>query len=678
MKGFHLFIEITGKSGNKMLGIHSTYFLFIGAFVYLLIAIFNLKLGQNNREILIFFAFLLIIAMDLLLKTREHELYTISLTFSFFMISSLSFKKVMDKPSNFIENYSDYLIFLSFTTLIAAIFLLTRFKFITNTNILSVSIFIYQLVALLIFLVIFTKYYESYIFAINFNIKLLLFLYMITFFLISFNYSFNRLLIVYYGDQIAKFSFIFLLNNFLIYTFLMVFSLIKIGITINTLTTQLFDLRTIKKNEFKMLNIIRTLVLKNEEFEPTLESILEIACKFTKSDGGILFLYNEDEDEFYGKKIHDYVIPPFFVNEKLLENGDQINRIILSKRFRAEDHLFQSIINQEGVICVSNDVNDTSREYLRDLHQYAENIGALLAGKIMVDGKLFGIIVLERLFSNYSQDNVNSFRTICNFSSVLIKNINAKQLAKEKDRLTNEMKIAEQIQTSILPKNYSIPEYAISAMMKPADEVGGDYYDIITGPDDNYWLNIGDVTGHGVTAGLIMMMLQTVSLTTINNIPGISPKDLFINCNSILCHNIKDRLLLDQFITACFFKFNKDGTFSFSGAHEDILIYRHASKEVEIIETKGVWLGLLEDIEEQTQLNSFKLEKNDVLLIFTDGVIELSNEYDEQYDIKRLVNFLKVNGKNKPEDISRILMQELETFKNEQKDDITFIVAKKE
>jgi sigma-B regulation protein RsbU (phosphoserine phosphatase) len=136
--------------------------------------------------------------------------------------------------------------------------------------------------------------------------------------------------------------------------------------------------------------------------------------------------------------------------------------------------------------------------------------------------------------------------------------------------------------------------------------------------------------------------------------------------------------MVDHFITTCFTKLDPEGNGSFAGAHLDILIYRSEKKRVERIVTDGIWLGIVPDIREHTSEGTFKLGQGDLLFLYTDGVVEIANNKHEQYEMGRLVRFLERNGDKPPETVAGLLVKELEAFQDEQKDDFTFLVIKKE
>jgi len=245
-----------------------------------------------------------------------------------------------------------------------------------------------------------------------------------------------------------------------------------------------------------------------------------------------------------------------------------------------------------------------------------------------------------------------------------------------------EMQIATDIQMALQPQSESLvqDDYEIAALMMPAEEVGGDYYDCLRDVDDRLWFGIGDVTGHGLLSGLIMMMTQVAANTLLKNVSGLTPVELLIYINKILHSNIKKGLKANHHMTISFLSEVSDGHFQFAGAHETILIYRAKTGEVEHIDTKGMWLGIIPDISKQTSkgCGEFTMEKGDVCLLYTDGVIEIMNEKREQYDMHRLSCFIRIlASKTSMQEMTDLLYQELMDFKSEQLDDITYLFFKK-
>ncbi len=120
----------------------------------------------------------------------------------------------------------------------------------------------------------------------------------------------------------------------------------------------------------------------------------------------------------------------------------------------------------------------------------------------------------------------------------------------------------------------------------------------------------------------------------------------------------------------------KNGEFIFSGLHQDILIYRAATKKVEAIETSGMWLGLTSDVKGMMPESRLKLEENDVMLLYTDGVTEaMMSSSNEMYGDERLADSLEKTGHLSSEKIHDTIIEELSTYKKP--DDVTIMVIKR-
>jgi serine phosphatase RsbU (regulator of sigma subunit) len=243
----------------------------------------------------------------------------------------------------------------------------------------------------------------------------------------------------------------------------------------------------------------------------------------------------------------------------------------------------------------------------------------------------------------------------------------------------SELETAERIQTIMLPASVKIPGYDLSAVMKPASEVGGDFFDFYKDPHNHTWISIGDVTGHGLTSGLVMMITQTVFETVVDlSRNGNSPKDTILTLNRMLYGYIHERLNIDGHITAMILREEGDGNFTFSGSHEEILIYRSATQTVERIETSGGWLGAFHDIGHCTWERTFRLNPGDILLLYTDGITEAQNAEGQLFGLDNLSGVLERNGDLPAERIIANLMETVNSWAEEQRDDRTCIVMKKE
>ena len=231
---------------------------------------------------------------------------------------------------------------------------------------------------------------------------------------------------------------------------------------------------------------------------------------------------------------------------------------------------------------------------------------------------------------------------------VLIENLSiifmlmfGKDVQVERNRLQGEIDIAQKIQTSIVPRSIEMNGYECAASMITATEVGGDVYDFFPVDGVNF-LGIGDVAGHGLPAG-IMALIQMSAFHGALETAAVTGSELAVHqiydvVNRVLCRINRDRIGSDKFMTQNYF-IEKDGRFIHAGTHEVALLYSRKKDEViEIREcTNGTaFLGLSEHICSKASEGSFTIEPGDMLVLYTDGVIEAKNADSEQFGIDRL------------------------------------------
>jgi len=194
------------------------------------------------------------------------------------------------------------------------------------------------------------------------------------------------------------------------------------------------------------------------------------------------------------------------------------------------------------------------------------------------------------------------------------------RLSETKDALWGEMQLAKKIQTVLLPRRPAIAGYEIAAHMEPAGEVGGDYYDIIN-VDGGDWVVVGDVSGHGVSAGLVMMMVQTSIHVALDQNPDMNPAQLLTLINRTIADNIS-RLGEDKYMTITVMAMHQKEMFFFSGLHQDIMVYRSMTKRVDMVETRGMWIGLVDNVSGMMENDTLSVGPGDVILVYTDGITE--------------------------------------------------------
>ncbi|MCP4113316.1 MAG: SpoIIE family protein phosphatase [Desulfobacteraceae bacterium] len=240
--------------------------------------------------------------------------------------------------------------------------------------------------------------------------------------------------------------------------------------------------------------------------------------------------------------------------------------------------------------------------------------------------------------------------------------------------LSQEMEIAKHIQTSLVPENPELPGYDIAASVDSADKVGGDYYDIVSVGDYN-WIIIGDVSGHNVAAGLVMMMVQTAIHTVLLEKPDVSPDCLLSIVNKTIFQNI-EKLGESKHMTIVALAVGKDGYFTFSGMHDEILIRCANTGNVDLIDiNNSMWIGLEPDISRFASADTFRLEPGDCMVLYTDGITEANDENGNMFGCERLTEIIKKSDNKSASEIHKNITDALEPW--EKLDDVTLVVVKR-
>ncbi len=256
--------------------------------------------------------------------------------------------------------------------------------------------------------------------------------------------------------------------------------------------------------------------------------------------------------------------------------------------------------------------------FIKPLDKVTKEIAALIASK------------------PYSRLNIFSkdeFGLIAFFFNDITQNVEKiSYMLKEGSRMSEELSIASSIQQSVLPKSIpKIPFLDTVAKTRSAEEIGGDSF-AITAHNDNFFVYVGDVTGHGAPAGLVMMITNTLFEVLLPK--AKTTHDLAASINKLL----KPRVNATMFMTTVFFRFDPQTKRMFytGCGHEHILVYRAAEGVTEVITTGGIALAMAEDIEKIVEEKEIKLKANDVVVLYSDGITEAINDKQELFGLERL------------------------------------------
>ncbi|MCP5501777.1 MAG: serine/threonine-protein phosphatase [Leptospiraceae bacterium] len=304
----------------------------------------------------------------------------------------------------------------------------------------------------------------------------------------------------------------------------------------------------------------------------------------------------------------------------------------------------------------------------------------LVLPPFIIDGKEFVFLMGWNTRRHFSEDEIALLRDYYNQVKITIENSFLTQKMAIKERLEKEVQIASDIQLNLLPQ--FMPEnnhYEFAGFMKPAREIGGDYYDIIVSPDKkDIIVAIGDVSGKGIPAGMVMATARTVIHSIVRK--EASTWEIIKAVNTFLHYNYKNSVIL-RFMSLIIFHLQYETSeIVFSGAgHGNIAVYRYKEDQVELVSTGGIILGIESDISSFFNESFVKLGEGDILLMYTDGATEAMNRRGELFEEYRLLDAFKkwkhLGIKAMLEHINKEILQFMGN--SEQQDDITLVAIRK-
>ena len=261
--------------------------------------------------------------------------------------------------------------------------------------------------------------------------------------------------------------------------------------------------------------------------------------------------------------------------------------------------------------------------------------------------------------------------------------LNLTHLKAENMRMGAELEVTRRIQQMLLPKAEELDQVVhleISGFMAPAEEVGGDYYDVLQ-HDGRLFIGIGDATGHGLESGMLALMTQTAVRTLLEH-GETDIKKFLPSINGMIYKNVQERMQVDKNLSLSILEYKSlssgGGVLYITGQHEDVIVVRNG--ELEQIDTcdLGFFIGLIDNINDDIAQTEILLQKGDVVVLYTDGITEAVNPKDAEYGIERLCHIVQQHWQTTAESIKNIVIDDVRQFMGQQKvfDDITLLVLK--
>lgn len=306
------------------------------------------------------------------------------------------------------------------------------------------------------------------------------------------------------------------------------------------------------------------------------------------------------------------------------------------------------------------------------------NFRSALIVPLFIKNKIAGqMYLLKEVSDGFNSEMINIINTFSSQAAISVENFRLLGDALENERYKEELNIAKSVQRALIPKKLDHDEhFEIHAFTEAAAEVGGDYYDTFKLDEHKFAVVIGDVSGNGTSAAFHMSQMKGIfqSLAQLD----LSAKEFMIKANSALSKCLEKK----SFITLSYFiidTLEKSIEYSRAG-HCPTLYYSKKEGRSKYLETKGLGLGILrnEKYENFVNVNKITFAKDDIVMLYTDGISEATNSEKDEFGYDRLKTLLDQNSHYDPIMIQKIFIGKLYEFcgNEDLNDDYTMVVIK--
>lgn len=404
-----------------------------------------------------------------------------------------------------------------------------------------------------------------------------------------------------------------------------------------------------------------------------LDGMARVVTAETDADGCAILLVDEFEDVVSVRTVRGSFPPPFRLPEDLPRKRERVEAFVRHAQFKLGETLFgEAAKSGKPVFAPSAEADgrivvNGPEDFLR--------VGSLMAVPLLVEDTVIGVLAVERLPGRepFTEGQFDHLKTLANFGALQVSNFFSFQEARERSERERAANIAAEIQGLIVPKKLpDFPTASLGAFTAPAIGVSGDYFDILQTRKDRLLLAVGDVAGKGVAAALVMVMVRSILHLVANTDKDASTMLSWIN------RGITGKIEMDHYATLGLVDLNlATGDLEYANAgHQPLLIYRAGEDGIESVELKSIPIG----VERGTNFakRSLKLQAGDMLLMYTDGVVEAMNGQGRQFGRKNLgASLLRCRDMSAREAALRI-RADLANFAGDtrQHDDQTVLVLK--
>ena len=426
----------------------------------------------------------------------------------------------------------------------------------------------------------------------------------------------------------------------------------------NELLSQVEGLKA-ERESFLTLQKISNTINSVLDSQKLLNMVMDMVIEELRAERGFVVLIDEGEGlNFKAARNID--------KEELSKQDFKLSRSIVRKVIKTGEPVLTSDAQADGRF---------QSESITDL-----KLRAILCVPFKIKERVIGAVYVDNRFVSglFSERDLDFLSAFSNQAAIAIENAFLYEELVEKQRMEQELSIAARIQGGLLPKTLpQAPGLEVYGRMIPAREVGGDYYDFIMSPDNSALsIVIGDVSGKGIPAGLVMVMARLILHHFIRD-NKFSTKKTLLAANRLLKDNTEAFIFMSMILARWDIASQR---LIYTGAgHENIIVCRTKDKKLEVFPAGGVVLGVKDVIDNLLEEKELILERGDSVIFYTDGVTECVSKSGSMLELDGFLQMVSKHVGKSPDAMALSLIEDLQTYMGgaKQYDDITLTIARK-
>ena len=411
---------------------------------------------------------------------------------------------------------------------------------------------------------------------------------------------------------------------------------------------------------------------RKEGLTKVMEHINKTLMTVTHADGGAILLIDDFEDIISVKSFLGNFPPPYRLPSDLPHKPIRVETSFKFATFPLRDNIFGEVaLAGKPELITKPELDD--RIYQNSPEEFLR-CGSYIFIPMKLGDTVIGEFALAKKLGNevFTKEEFDAAVTLSNFGTVAIHEFSSVQEVVEHNEIAKEGDIACKLQQLLLQKKMpAVPTADVSVYNSLADGVCGDFYDIIVSRKDRISFAITDVVGKGMNSLMVMIMMRSMLRLIANTKQSADTMLTWIN------HGISTESAIDHFASMALLNYdstNKSINYA-TGGSTPIWLYSAETNDMAKISESSEPVG----VEKSTvyKEHSRKLKSGDIIVMYTDGLVESLDENGVQYSIDKLIKLVKLNHTKSAKDITSLVKSDLKRFNGtvKQHDDITVLFS---